>query len=77
MAVARYYSAFWRWAALAPGVDGRAIAAQAQEGVVEVTIPLPRDSTKRPIELVRPDDSDQAGETAGAPATNRQNDGPG
>jgi hypothetical protein len=77
MAVARYYSAFWRWVALALGVDGRAIATRAREGVVDVTIPLPRASTKRHIDLVRTADSDQAGETAGAPATNRQNHGPG
>jgi HSP20 family protein len=46
--------------ALPSGVDAEAIQAETRDGVVEVTIPLPRDSAKRRIEITPTAGSDGA-----------------
>jgi HSP20 family protein len=56
----RRLGAFSRSIALPSGVDAEAIKAETRDGVVEVTIPLPRDSAKRRIEITPTAGSDGA-----------------
>lgn len=56
----RRLGAFSRSIALPSGVDAEAIEAETRDGVVEVTIPLPRDSAKRRIEITPTAGSDGA-----------------
>ncbi len=47
----RRYGAFSRSMALPDGVDAKQIAAETHDGVVEVTIPLPKEGKKERIEI--------------------------
>jgi len=47
----RRYGSFSRSMALPPGVDAKKIKAKTQNGVVEVTIPLPQEPSKEKIEI--------------------------
>jgi HSP20 family protein len=47
----RRFGAFSRSIALPSGVDAQAITATTQDGVVEVTVPLPHDTTRRKVEI--------------------------
>jgi len=47
----RRYGAFSRSMSLPPGVDAKKIKASTRDGVVEVTIPLPKESKKEAIKI--------------------------
>jgi HSP20 family protein len=47
----RRYGSFSRSMALPPGVEARKIKAKTHDGVVEVTIPLPKEAKKEKIEI--------------------------
>jgi HSP20 family protein len=47
----RRYGSFSRSMALPPGVDAKDIKAQTHDGVVEVTIPLPKEAKKEPVKI--------------------------
>jgi HSP20 family protein len=47
----RRYGSFSRSLALPPGVDAKKIKAKTHDGVVEVTIPLPKEPEKKRIEI--------------------------
>jgi len=47
----RRYGAFSRSMSLPPGVDAKKIKASTHDGVVEVTIPLPKESKKEAIKI--------------------------
>jgi HSP20 family protein len=47
----RRVGAFSRSIALPPGVDAKSITATTQDGVVEVTVPLPHDPTRQKVEI--------------------------
>jgi HSP20 family protein len=47
----RRYGSFSRSMVLPPGVDAQKIEAKTREGVVEVTIPLPREAQKEPVRI--------------------------
>lgn len=47
----RRYGSVSRSIALPPGVDPQQIKAQAHDGVVEVTVPLPGETKKEPIKI--------------------------
>jgi HSP20 family protein len=47
----RRYGSFIRSMALPPGVDAEQIRATTHDGVVEVTIPLPREAKSEPVRI--------------------------
>jgi HSP20 family protein len=47
----RRYGSFSRSMALPPGVEAKKIKAKTRDGVVEVTIPLPKEAKKEKIEI--------------------------
>jgi HSP20 family protein len=47
----RRYGSFSRSIALPAGIDPKAIAAKTKDGVVEVTIPLPKDGKKETVTI--------------------------
>ncbi len=47
----RRYGSFSRSMALPPGVEAKKIKAKTHDGVVEVTIPLPKEAKKEKIEI--------------------------
>jgi HSP20 family protein len=47
----RHYGAFSRSVALPPGVEAKEITAKTQNGVVEVTIPLPKEAKKETVKI--------------------------
>jgi HSP20 family protein len=47
----RRYGSFSRSMALPPGVDAKKITAKTHDGVVEVTIPLPKEATKETVNI--------------------------
>jgi HSP20 family protein len=47
----RSYGSFSRSMALPPGVDAKKITATTRDGVVEVTIPLPKEATKETVKI--------------------------
>ncbi len=47
----RHYGSFSRSMALPAGVDAKKIKAKTHDGVVEVTIPLPKEASKGKIEI--------------------------
>ena len=47
----RRYGSFSRSLALPAGVDAKKIKAETRDGVVEVTIPLPKESSKDPVTI--------------------------
>jgi|SRR5579884_32939 len=47
----RRYGSFSRSMALPPGVDATKIRARTHDGVVEVTIPLPKEAKKEKVEI--------------------------
>jgi len=47
----RRYGSFSRSMALPGGVDAKKIKASTRNGVVEVTIPLPKEGTKEPVRI--------------------------
>ena len=47
----RQYGSFSRSMALPGGVDAKKITASARDGVVEVTIPLPKEARKEPVRI--------------------------
>jgi len=47
----RRYGSFSRSMALPPGVDAKKIEAKTHDGVVEVTIPLPKEAKKEPVKI--------------------------
>ncbi|MFP5364323.1 MAG: Hsp20 family protein [Thermoleophilia bacterium] len=47
----RHFGSFMRSMALPPGVDAEKIAAKTHDGVLEVTIPLPQESAKQPVQI--------------------------
>jgi HSP20 family protein len=47
----RHYGSFSRSVALPPGVDAEKIKAKAHGGVVEVTIPLPKEAKKEMVKI--------------------------
>jgi HSP20 family protein len=47
----RRYGSFSRSLALPPGVDAKRIKAKTHDGVVEVTIPLPKEAKKERVEI--------------------------
>ena len=47
----RRYGSFVRSMALPPGVDPKHIKASTRDGVVEVTIPLPKEATKEKVTI--------------------------
>jgi len=47
----RRYGSFTRSMALPPGVEAKKIKAKTHDGVVEVTIPLPKEAKKEKIEI--------------------------
>ena len=47
----RRYGSFTRSMALPPGVDAKKIKAKTRDGVVEVTIPLPKETEKEPVRI--------------------------
>jgi len=47
----RHYGSFSRSMALPAGVDAKKIKAETRDGVVEVTIPLPREASKHPVTI--------------------------
>jgi HSP20 family protein len=47
----RRYGSFSRSMALPPGIDAKEIKATTHDGVVEVTIPLPKEAKKEPVRI--------------------------
>ena len=47
----RRYGSFERSMALPPGVDAARITAKTHDGMLEVTIPLPEEAKKEPVEI--------------------------
>jgi HSP20 family protein len=47
----RRYGSFSRSMALPPGVEAKSIKAKTHDGVVEVTIPLPKEATKETVTI--------------------------
>lgn len=47
----RRYGSFYRSLALPPGVDASKIEAKTHDGVLEVTIPLPQEAKKQPVQI--------------------------
>ena len=47
----RRYGSFERSMALPPGVDAARITAKTHDGTLEVTIPLPEEAKKEPVEI--------------------------
>lgn len=47
----RRYGSFSRSMALPAGVDAKTIRAKTHDGVVEVTIPLPKEAKKKPVTI--------------------------
>ena len=47
----RRYGSFYRSMALPPGVDADKIEASTHDGVLEVTIPLPKEAEKRAVQI--------------------------
>ncbi len=47
----RRYGSFSRSMALPGGVDAKRITASTRDGVVEVTVPLPKEATKEPVRI--------------------------
>jgi len=47
----RRYGSFSRSMALPPGVDAKKIKASTRDGVVEVTVPLPKEAAKEPVRI--------------------------
>ena len=47
----RRYGSFSRSMALPPGVEAKKIKAKTNDGVVEVTIPLPKEAKKEPVKI--------------------------
>ena len=47
----RRYGSFSRSMALPPDVDAKAITAETHDGVIEVTIPLPKEAKKEPVRI--------------------------
>jgi HSP20 family protein len=47
----RRYGSFSRSMALPPGVEAKTIKAKTHDGVVEVTIPLPKETTKETVTI--------------------------
>jgi HSP20 family protein len=47
----RRYGAFSRTIALPDGVEAKKIKAKTHEGVLEVTIPLPKEAAKEPVTI--------------------------
>ena len=47
----RRYGSFSRSMALPGGVDAKKITASTRDGVVEVTVPLPKEATKEPVRI--------------------------
>lgn len=47
----RRYGSFTRSLALPPGVDPQKIKAKTHDGLVEVTVPLPKEANKEPITI--------------------------
>jgi len=47
----RRYGSFSRSMALPPGVDAKKIKAKTRDGVVEVTIPLPKEAKKETVKI--------------------------
>ena len=50
----RRYGSFSRSMALPGGVDAKKVRASTRDGVVEVTVPLPKEARKAPVRRVRP-----------------------
>jgi HSP20 family protein len=48
----RRYGSFSRSMKLPGGVDPKTIEAKTREGVIEVTIPLPKQARKEPVEII-------------------------
>jgi HSP20 family protein len=61
----RRFGAFSRSIVLPSGVDAQAIKAETRDGVVEVTIPVPSDSTKQAIQVTSASPSEQEEQTRG------------
>lgn len=47
----RHYGSFMRSLALPAGVDAEKIEAKTHDGVLEVTVPLPQESAKQPVQI--------------------------
>jgi len=47
----RRYGSFSRSMALPPGVDAKKIKAKTHDGIVEVTIPLPKEAAKQKVQI--------------------------
>jgi len=47
----RRYGSFARSMALPGGIDAKKITASTRDGVVEVTVPLPKEATKEPVRI--------------------------
>jgi HSP20 family protein len=47
----RRYGSFARSMALPVGIDAKKITASTRDGVVEVTVPLPKEATKEPVRI--------------------------
>jgi len=47
----RRYGSFSRSMALPPGVDAKKIKAETHDGIVEVTIPLPKEAKKETVKI--------------------------
>jgi len=47
----RRYGSFSRSMALPPGVEAKKIKAKTRDGVVEVTVPLPKEAAKQKVEI--------------------------
>lgn len=48
----RRYGSFSRSMALPGGVDAKKIKAKTHDGVIEVTIPLPKEANKEPVRVI-------------------------
>jgi len=48
----RRYGSFSRSMALPAGVDAKSIKATTHDGVIEVTIPLPKEAKKQPVKVI-------------------------
>jgi HSP20 family protein len=47
----RHYGSFSRSISLPPGVDATKVAAKTHDGLLEVTIPLPAQTSREPVSL--------------------------
>ncbi|MGN6372318.1 MAG: Hsp20/alpha crystallin family protein [Solirubrobacteraceae bacterium] len=47
----RRYGSFTRSLALPPGVDPKKIKAKTHDGLIEVTVPLPKEANKEPVTI--------------------------